>query len=187
MRDFVESVPNWIVQSGGFEFVYDTTTSITLTNGVATKFIMTPNGAETVKYPGAFAGIWDDTNDKLFPALLNGAGIIRISFRGTYASGQPPHFDVFLDAGSDPIAPAGGGTNSVFLYADTPNFAKAAGDSQWFNFIIPLFVGADFAANGAAIILTGHGETITIDNMAITGLRIFNPAPGGAPAPSGSS
>ena len=99
MRDFVESVPDWIVSSGGWEFLYDNTNTINLLVDTPTKITLTSNPAVEQRYPDGFVGAWDKVNNRLKPALSNGAGIIRLSFQGVFTGGQPPHLDLFLDSG----------------------------------------------------------------------------------------
>ena len=186
MRDLVESIP--YLQPLGWEFLYDNTTTINLLADTPTKIVMTPNASLESRYPSDFVGAWDKVNNRLKPALLNGAGIIRLSFQGVYTGGTAPHYDLFLDSGSDPIV--GGtlptdpltlstGTASNIIYADSPNFQKGATDPQWFNFIIPLFVGPDFATNGAQFVITSHGAASDISNIAVSAFRIFAPNPAG--------
>jgi len=179
IRDFVTSVPDWIATSGGWEFVFDDGTgATTLADGVPQQLTINSNPAEELRYPPGFAGIWDQANDRLFPPFLNGAGVLRLSMFGEFTGGTAPHLDLKLDVGSDPIAPAGGGTASNIIYTDSPNFAKATGDPQAFNFIIPLFIGGDFAANGGVFIINSHGNDVDISQITLTGIRIFNPMPG---------
>ena len=178
IRDLVVSVPEWIITTGGWEFTFDDGTGdTTLLDGVAQQLTINSNPGEELRYPPNFAGIWDGVDNKLHTALLNGAGLLRLSMIGTFTGGTAPHLDLKLDVGSDPIAPVGGGTASNIIYTDSPNFAKSTGDPQAFNFIIPLFVGADFAANGWYFIINSHGNDVDISQITLTGIRLFNPAP----------
>ena len=78
---------------------------------------------------------------------------------------------------TDPLTPSDGSSSNI-IYADSPNYAKDPAEAQWFNFIIPLFVGSDFATNGAQFIITSHKAASDISNIAISAFRTFNPSPG---------
>ena len=189
MRHFIESTANWARNSGGWEFLFDSVYTsgapLTLLDGVPAKLTITSNPGEELRYPPGFPGAWDDPNNRLHPALLNGFGIIRISFEGVFVGGTAPHIDFNLDVGSNPIPPAGTGvagnygSGSNIIYAESTPFAKASGTVQHFNYIMPLFVGADFAANGGVFIIKADGDDIDIYNIAMTAGRIFAPDPSG--------
>ena len=179
MRDYVESTANWVRNAGGWEFLFDNDytsgSPLTLSDGVATKLTINSNPGEELRYPPGFPGAWDDINNRLAPALLNGFGIIRISFTAVYVGGTAPHLDFKLDVGSDPVDL--GGVDSNVIYVDSATFAKASGDPQAFNFIMPLFVGADFSNNGGTFIIIADGDDIDIYDIAMTAGRMFAPDP----------
>lgn len=173
MRDLVVSIPQWIENGGGWEFVYDTTTSLgPLVDETPTIVPISPNVGETLQFPAGFQ-IWDSANNKILPPSLNSFGIVRLSFTGVYASGgTAPHIDVWLDVGATPLSLAN------VIYKESAVFAKGAAEAQYFNFIVPLFAGADFLANGGTFVVQAHGSSvITLNNFSLTSARMFNPTP----------
>ena len=175
MRDFVASIPQWMQDTAGWEFVFDTTTTLgPLADETPTIVSISPNVSETLKYPDAFQ-IWDSANNKILPPSLNSFGIIRLSFTGIYTGGQPPHLDLWLDVGATPLSLAN------IIYQDSPAFSKAASDPQYFNFVIPLFAGQDFVDNGGTFVVQAHGSsTVSLSNFSLTSARVFNPTASGS-------
>jgi len=186
MRDLVASTR--YLQPLGWEFRFDSqfhtgnrhTVSNWATVADNEKITFSANPGEDLRYPSNFPEIWDDVNEKLvIPTFLNGFGIVRISTLAQYAGGTTPHLELQIDVGSDPIAPAGGGTASNIIYRDTQTFARASGDPQAFNWIIPLFGGGDFVANGAHFIISAHDADVDIWDHTITAGAIMVPNPAG--------
>ncbi len=186
VRDLVVSAR--YLQPLGWEFRFDSQYGAsgspggprTLLDGIPNKVTFTSFPGEDLRYPSTFPEIWDDTDQKLdIASFSQGFGIIRLSFFGSYVGGTVPHIDFQVDVGSDPIAPAGGGTASNIIYTDSPNFAKSAGDTQAFNFIMPLFGGSDFVANGAQFIITADNADVTVWNFTLTAGAILVPNPAG--------
>lgn len=185
MRDLVASTR--YLQPLGWQFRFDsqyhTGNRQTLDSGlpvVPAKITFTDNVGEDLRYPSNFPEVWDSTNQKLvIPTFLNGFGIVRLSLFAEYSGGTTPHIEVQIDVGSDPIAPAGGGTASNIIYTDTQTFARASGDPQSFNWIIPLFGGGDFVANGAHFIISAHAADVDIWQSTITAGAIMVPNPAG--------
>ena len=166
MRDFVESVPAWMLAAGGWEFVYDTTTTFTATADTNLVLPLVPDVTQTARYPSNFQ-TWDSANNKILPPNLNDAGMIRLSFQAEYTGGQVPHIDVHLDVGTVPLNLA------ASIYDGSQVFAKGADTPQWFNFIVPLFAGQSFIDNGGTFIVHSHGANSTITNIALSSFRIF--------------
>ena len=186
MRDLVKSVR--YLQPLGWEFRFDSqfhtgnrhTVSEWTANSDNEKITFSDNPGEDLRYPTTFPEIWDDVNEKLvIPTFLNGFGVVRVSTLGQYTGGTVPHLELQIDVGSDPIAPAGGGTASNIIYRDTQTFARSANDPQSFNWIIPLFGGGDFVANGAHFIVSAHDADIDIWDHTITAGAIMVPNPAG--------
>jgi len=185
MRDFVASTR--YLQPLGWEFRFDsqytTGSRHTLDSGlpvVPSKITFTDNLGEDLRYPSTFPEIWDNANQKLIiPTFLNGFGILRLSLLAEYTGGTIPHLEIQIDVGSDPIAPAGGGTASNVIYTDTQTFAKGSGDPQAFNWIIPLFGGSDFVANGAQFIIAAHSADVNVWQHTLTAAAVFVPNPAG--------
>ncbi len=170
MRDFVESVPAWMLAGGGWEFVYDTTTTFAATADTNLVLPLVPDVTQTARFPSTFQ-IWDSVNNKVLPPNLNDAGILRLSFQAEY-TGSQPHIDIHLDVGTVPLNLA------ATIYDGSQVFAKGASTPQWFNFMIPLFAGQTFVDNGGTFIVHSHGGNSTISNIALTSFRIFASSPG---------
>ena len=182
MRDLIASVR--YLQPIGWQFRFDSQftsgSPLTLVDGVPQGVTFTDNPGEDLRYPSTFPELWDNVNQKLDIAnFANGFGIIRFSLTGQYTGGTVPHLDFQIDTGSDPIAPAGGGTASNIIYQDSAVFAKGSGALQWFNFVVPLFGGADFVTNGAKFILTASSNNIDVWSFALTAGAILVPNPAG--------
>ena len=175
VRDFVLSAE--YLHKSGWEFVFDATypaigSARVITDAMRTQMTIAVNVGEDLRYPPSFPGIWDSTNNEIAPAVLNGAGIIRLSF-GAWQVSQNTTFDIEVDVST-------GGSGNV-IYRETGVFSKGfgVGNPQFFNFIMPLFVGADFSANGAKIFITPSGSDVSVYQTTLTGLRTFAPNPSG--------
>lgn len=182
MRDFVASAR--YLQPLGWEFRFDSQYTSgspnTLVDGVGEKVTFTANPGEDLRYPTTFPEIWDNAEQKLvIPTFSNGLGLLRLSCFGVYTGGTVPHIDLQFDVGSDPIAPAGGGTASNIIYTDSAVFAKGAGVVQAFNWIIPLFAGPDFVANGGHFIITSDSANCDVYQFTLTAGAILVPNPAG--------
>jgi len=186
MRDFIVSAR--YLQPLGWEFRFDGQYGasgspggpLTLTAETPTKVTFTDNPGEDLRYPSTFPELWDNTEQKMvIPTFLNGFGIIRLSCLGSYTGGTIPHIDIHVDIGSDPIAPAGGGTASNIIFNGSHPFAKGSGTTQSFNWIIPLFGGPDFVANGAHFIIESHEANAQVWQFTLTAGAIMVPNPAG--------
>lgn len=183
-RDLIVSTR--YLQPLGWEFRFDSKHGasgspggpLSLVDEVPQKITFTDNPGEDLRYPTTFPDVWDNVNQKfVIPTFLNGFGIIRLSCLGQY-SAQQPHLDLFVDVGSDPIAPAGGGTASNIIYTGSCVFAKVSSTAQSFNWIIPLFGGTDFVTNGAQFIIQSHGGDADLWQFTLTAaaISVANPA-----------
>ena len=188
VRDLVSSTR--YLQPLGWEFRFDSQYGASGSPGgplaldsagpTAAKITFTDNPGEDLRYPSTFPNIWNNANQTLdITGFLNGFGIVRLSLFGMYTGGTIPHLEVQVDVGSDPIAPAGGGTASNIIYTDSQPFAKSAGDPQAFNWIIPLFGGNDFVDNGAHFIISSHNADADIWQYTMTAGAIMVPNPAG--------
>lgn len=182
MRDLV--VTARYLQPLGWEFRFDSQYTAGapqgLVDGVYEKVTFTANGGEDLRYPSTFPEIWDNANQKLvIPTFLNGFGIIRLSCLGSYTGGTIPHLDLIIDVGSDPTAPAGGGTATNVIYNDSATFAKGAGVTQAFNWVVPLFGGADFVANGGQFLIRTESANCDVWQFTLTAGAIMVPNPAG--------
>lgn len=148
LRDFIVSTK--YLNGGGWEFHLDGTYTIgsprTILAGVRTK--VTIDGAlEDTGHPATTHGaghFWDTATNKVVPTALNNFAIGRLALTAQSVSASTNRFEVEVDVG--------GATPIIFQ--ETGVLAKGAGVDQSFNFTAPLFVGADFLANGAELYIT---------------------------------
>lgn len=189
LRDLTASAR--FLQPLGWEFRFDseytTSNRRTLVDDTDVQLTFTDFPNEDLRYPSTFPEIWagdipvppQTLPQRLsIPTFINSFGVIRVSFFGEY-TGNPnplPHLDFIIDVGDDPVA-LGGSTSNV-IYSATKTFAKSADDPQGFNFIVPLFGGNDFVANGAAFIVKAHEANVDIWDLTLTAAAIMvtNPA-----------
>ena len=183
VRDLIVSAPHLAEEVYGWEFVYDNTytkdSRLTIGTGGWTQ--LTNDGARAnLRYPSDFPGAWDTTNNKLKPAVLNGFGIIRLSFTALPQAANDQHFDIQIVTGTAG-SPASFGSpltaGQDWIYQDTRMFIKGT-ELQHFNFVIPLFVGSAFADSGAIFYLKSGGtQPFSVFDIAITAHRTFAPNP----------
>ena len=93
---------------------------------------------------------------------INEFGLVRFAITGQSTVASDNKFEVELDVA--------GVTNVIFQ--ETGVFAKGAGAPQAFNFIIPLFAGDDFLANGGELYVTPESDA-TFWQFALTAVRIY--------------
>lgn len=166
VRDFVVSSP--YLANQGWEFVFDSAYTVgsprTILASARTQ--VTIDGlTETSAHPVG-ASFWNTTTNKLIPNGVNNFGMVRLAFTGQSTAASVNRFEVELDAGGAfPI-----------IYQQTGVFAKGAGNPQNFNFIIPLFSGADFQANGGTFYITPLADA-TFWTFALTSVQIYGAAP----------
>ena len=184
IRDFVDSSPNLLEEVYGWEFLYDDeyTQAAPLAVGTTWERVTNNGNRADLRYPSTFPGAWDTDRDVLKPAVLNGFGIIRLSFTAYANSGSNNYFEVEVDTGlGSPLMagsplPAGGD----WIFKETELFIKGTGvgNHQHFNFIMPLFVGTDFATGGACVHLQCPTNTgMSVYDIAVTAHRTFAPNP----------
>lgn len=166
VRDFV--VSSRYLAEQGWEFVLDGT----YTSGsprtilASARTQVTIDGvAETSRHP-ATAQFWNTTTNKLLPDALNNFGMVRLHVTAQSTLASTNRFEVELDVG---------GTTGV-IYQQTAVFAKGAGNPQNFNFVIPLFSGPDFQANGGTFYFTPEADA-TFWTFALTSVKIYGAAP----------
>lgn len=108
---------------------------------------------------------WSTATNKVNATALNHFAIGRVSFTAYSDAAQTNRFEFEVDvtAGTFPI-----------IFQETGVFAKGAGagGEQTFNFIIPLFVGPEFLANGAKGFITPESDA-TFHTFAITIARVY--------------
>ena len=184
IRDVVESLPFYDQYSKGWEFLYDSTytsaSPLSIPAGVATQL---PNDGlrANLRHPSDFAGAWDTTDNKLKPALLNGFGVIRLSFTAYSTQVQSNnYFDVDVVTGTAGSPASYGGSplepGQDWIFKETKTIVKGSGpgNHQHYNIVIPLFVGSAFADSGAIFYITPLTD-LDVYDIAITAHRTFVP------------
>ena len=166
VRDLV--VSSRYLANQGWEFVFDGTYTSgsprTILASARTQ-VTIDGSAELVAHP-AGVSFWNTTTNKLIPNGLNNFGMVRLACTAQSTAASVNRFEVELDtAGAFPI-----------IYQQTAVFAKGAGNPQNFNFVIPLFAGADFQANGGTFYITPLADA-TFWEFAITSVQIYGAAP----------
>ncbi len=148
LRDLIISVQylsghGWTFDLDG---AYTSLAKKTITAGTRTQ-ITIDGGIERIGHPQAGA-FWNTGTNKIIPSNLNDFGTVRVAFQGQSKVAAVNRFELELDVGGAfPI-----------IYKQTGVFAKGAGVPQNFNFIIPLFAGADFMANGGSLYITPEAD-----------------------------
>jgi hypothetical protein len=174
MRDYV--VSSRYLANQGWDFHLDGTYTVGSPRTIlaAARTQVTIDGAlgdfghpEVVHGPGQVLHFWNTVTNKLTPNGLNNFGMVRVSCVGQSTAASVNRFEFELDVG--------GGTPPV-IYHETSVFAKGAGNPQSFNFIIPLFSGVDFQANGGTFYITPLADA-TFWEFAITSVQIYGAAP----------
>jgi len=172
VRDLVVSSPYLANQAWDFHLdgTYTVGSPRTILAGIRTQVTIDGTGEDT-GHPETTHGpanhFWDVTLNKLVPNGLNNFGMVRLAFTGQSTAAPTNRFEVELDVG--------GGAFPV-IYQQTGVFAKGAGSPQYFNFVIPLFSGADFQTNGGTFYVTPLADA-TFWTFAITAVQIYGAAP----------
>ncbi len=101
---------------------------------------------------------WDTTQNKVVATGLNNFAFGRFAVTAQSVSNPTNRFELEVDVvtGTFPV-----------IYQETATLAKPAGVDQNFNFVIPLFVGPDFLANGATAFITPQAD-MTFHTHALT-------------------
>lgn len=153
VRDFI--VSSQFLNSQGWEFhldgEYTPASPRTILAGVRTKVTIDATFGD-FGHPNlihADGHFWNTSSNKVIPDALNSFGLGRfaVTAQSVNASTSRFEFEVDVGAGSFPI-----------IYQDTGVLAKGAGVDQNFNFIVPLFVGPEFLANGAELYITPDAD-----------------------------
>lgn len=168
MRDFIVSVK--YLNGGGWEFhldgEYTPASPKTILAGVRTQVtidgVFGDFGHPAIAHPAGH--FWDIASNKVLAEALNDFAIGRFAVIAKSVSSPTNKFELEIDTitGDFPI-----------IYQDTGVLAKGAGVDQNFNFVIPLFVGPDFLANGATAFITPeadmefHTHALTINRTYI--------------------
>lgn len=172
MRDLVVSTK--YLNTDGWDFHFDDEYTLaskrSIAAGVRTKVTINGNLANLGHPPIEGNGhqhFWDDINNKIIPNGLNNFGMVRLAMTGWSDGAGTNHFDVELDvsAGSFPI-----------IYRQTAEFVKGASTIQHFNFVIPLFSGPDFQANGGEFYITPLADA-SFWEFAITAAAVYGARP----------
>ena len=171
VRDFIVSAK---YMAGGFwEFhldgLYTPASPRTILAGVRTKVTIDGTLGD-FGHPSethAAGHYWNVSNNHVEPTVLNEFGLGRFAVTAQSVSVSVNRFEVEVDVG---------GGSFPIVYQDTGVLAKGAGVDQNFNFIIPLFVGPDFLANGAEIFITPLDD-MEFHTHALTIARTYLPLP----------
>ena len=164
MRDLVVSSKYLNGQAWDFHLdaEYTDIATRTILAGVRTKVTIDGLGGEDGHPPHEGEHFWDTVTNKIIPSGLNDFGIVRFAVRGLSTVAAENRFELELDVGgSIPI-----------IFQETGVFAKGAGVEQAFNFIIPLFAGADFVANGGELYITPVADAEFWEH-GMTAVRIY--------------
>jgi len=113
--------------------------------------------------------VWDLDENAAYPRGLNSFSMGRAAFIGYSDSSQTNKFEFEVDVSPQPPGPPV--PDFPVIFQETGVFAKGT-DDQSFNFIIPLFVGADFLANGARGYITPESDA-WFHTFALTIVQIY--------------
>ena len=177
MRDLIASAA--FLQTAAWDFHLDSTytsgSKRAIAGGARTQ-ITIDGGGGNIGHPvdgsGNHAEFWNTTSNKINPSGLNDFGLVRVAFQAEHTAGSTAYIDLELDVG--------GGSFPV-IYNETAVMLKGTNTPQWFNFIMPLFAGPDFQANGGTIYVT-PSENCNFWDFAFTGVRIYGANPAGDPS-----
>ena len=183
MRDAVSSIPHISVQGWQFFFDVDAVdigSAKNITENIRTQVEIAPFVSEDLLYPPGSPLAWNSVLDedssgivnRINPQILNGFGLIRLSF-ACWQDSISTTFDLEFDVSA-------AGTDNT-IYTSTEVFAKGTGSAnlQHFNFVIPVFLGSDFSINGGRFYITPNGGDINCFQITLTLTQTFAPNPAG--------
>ena len=185
VRDLVVTIPH--ITQLGWQFFFDVNavdegSAKIILEDVRTVIEIAPFLSEDLLYPPQSPLAWNSGDDedgsgilnRINPQLLNGFGLIRISF-AAWQNSPNSTFDLNFDVGSTVASPE----TSNIIFTETGFFSKGTGFSnhQHFNFIMPLFLGVDFSTNGGRFYVTPAGGNINCFNITLTLTNTFAPNP----------
>ena len=167
VRDFIISVKH--MNGGGWEFHLDGQyTSIapkTILAGIRTKVTIDGTLGD-FGHPALTHGaghFWDTVNNRVNATALNNFAFGRFAVTAQSVSASTNEFELEIDVG---------GGSFPIIFQETAVLHKGAGVDQHFNFIIPLFVGPDFLANGASAYITPLAD-MEFHTHALTIVRTY--------------
>ena len=108
--------------------------------------------------------IWDPITNKLVPVAENDFYIVRLSLTGFADIAANSYFKIDVDVG--------GVAGQIFQ--QTVPFILTPGTTEAFNITIPVFAGADFAANGGVINITPADDS-TFWEFGVMVLHAYTP------------
>ncbi len=186
VRDVINTIPH--LQPLGWQFFFDvdaidTASARVITEDVRTVVAIAPFLSEDLLYPPLSPLAWNSANDedssgilnRINPQLLNGFGLIRLSF-ACFQDSQGTSFDLEFDVGDTTSSPQ---TSNV-IYTATEVFARnltGPTNVQHFNFVMPVFLGLDFSTNGGRFYITSNGDDINCFQITLTLTNTFSPNP----------
>jgi hypothetical protein len=184
IRDLIVSAK--AAQPLGWQFFFDETAvdiasaKLVPEGPTPTQVSIDPFESEDLLYPPQSPLAWNSVDDedgsgilnRINPQLLNGFGLLRLSF-AAWANSQSMYFDLELDVGTS-VPPA---AFDNVIYTATEVFHKGTGSAnhQHFNFVIPVFLGSDFSMNGGRFWVTPFGGTMECFNITLTLTNTFSP------------
>jgi hypothetical protein len=168
LRDFL--ISSRYLANQGWDFHLDSEFTSgsprTILAGVRTQ--VTIDGlTETLGHPLPLQHFWDVVTNKLIPNGVNNFGIVRLAMTAQSTAAPVNFFEIELDTAAGPFS---------IIYQQTAPFLKGFGNPQNYNFVIPLFSGPDFQANGATFYITPDSDA-TFWEFAITAAQIYGAAP----------
>jgi len=143
----------------GWEFCLDSAATIsspvTITGGTRHHFTSDGLLAQVI-HPTRHTAFWNPSTNKIEPPALNDFIDVRFAFTATSTSGagSTNQFELELDTTGKPNGTGSPATSGDIIFRQTEFFSKGIGQTQHFNFIMPLFVGAQFLAAGGIFYIT---------------------------------
>lgn len=173
VRDLIVSTKFLGMSGMSWEFIYDNDytagSPLLIEDGNRVQITISSNPAEELRYPATAPSCW--VGNRLQPQALNGFGFIRLSFLAWPSSFLSARFRVSFDIS------ASGSANTI--YEQTSVFAIGAGsnNTEAFNYIIPVFCGPDFVANGGRFYIEPTNTDINLFRTTLTMFQAFLPNP----------
>ena len=180
VRDFI--VTSKFLQTHGWQFYLDSrfgpftgSPSITTITGGDRHHLTIDGVGETLGHPTVgVPAFWDIVDNKIVPNGLNNFGLVRIAFTASSVGAGANRIEVELDTSG---LPSGVGSPGIdIIYQQTAELVKGAGVEQHFNFVIPLFSGPTFQANGGVIYITPLND-VDVWLKALTAIQLYGAHP----------
>jgi len=185
VRDFVVSARH--LHNMGWQFFLDGAATVGGSPGAQVipagqrTLLTIDGGTEISGHPvvpsggNASAAFWSISENKILPSGVNDFGFVRLFFTASSDAGGgfTNEIDIELDVSGLPNNEGSPLVNGDIIYQQTSIFTKGSGQSQHFNYVIPLFSGPNFQANGGKFYITSAGE-MHVWTKAITAARLMS-------------